>query len=304
MNRTKTVLTGIDFSYCSGDALRQAHRVAAWNRAELHAIFVVDVPAYQPAPHPLIPFPLPTQVDLAEEARARWPKFAAECGVVGTRFTVAVGNPRSEILSAVEAMKPDLLVLGTHSHSDRDRGIGTTAAGLLRRAETKVLLVREGHRGPVVAIAAFVDFSPTSLEALDQAVRVAAEDGAALHIVHLYDDPWKDLRAGHVVATHRSDFAAKMSRGVEDQLREFCRPLGRETEALKATFHGVQHDQRWEGQGRGIAGFVRRHAVGLAVLGVRSSWNVRDFVVGSTAERVCRDAGCSILTVRPVRAAD
>lgn len=41
-------------------------------------------------------------------------------------------------------------------------------------------------------------------------------------------------------------------------------------------------------------------SIDLAVLGVRSTWNARDFLMGSTAERICRDAGCSILTVRPV----
>lgn len=96
------------------------------------------------------------------------------------------------------------------------------------------------------------------------------------------------------------DFDAKLRQSVEPRLKEFCETLAHEMNALKARYHGFQHGERWEGLGSGITGFLAHHGVDLAVLGVRSTWNARDFFMGSTAERVCRDAGCSVLTVRPV----
>ncbi|NUQ52990.1 MAG: universal stress protein [Phycisphaerales bacterium] len=301
MDRLKTVLAAVDFSMCSSDAFRQATRIAAWNEAELHALHVVNVPAYRPIPHPFIPFDLPTQDQLAHDAYRRWEDFAPACeGKSQARFTVAVGSPRSEILQAVETLKPDLLVMGTTSVLDRKRGIGTIAAACVRRAETKVLLVREEQSGPFKDVAAFVDFSETSREALAQAVRVAAQDGAALHVVHIYDDPWHGVPRTGIITANMPDFDSKLRESVEQRLREFCEPLAHEMNALKANYHGFQHDEHWEGYGSGITGFIARHGVDLAVLGVRSTWNARDFFMGSTAERVCRDAGCSILTIRPV----
>lgn len=301
MDRLKTILVGVDFSLCSSDALRQATRIAEWHRAELHAIHVVDVPLYRPVPHPLIPYKLPTQDQMVQDAHRRWAAFAPDCEEKATaRFTVTVGSPRGEILRSVEAMKPDLLVLGTNSVLDAKRGIGTTAAACVRRAETKVLLVREDQSRPFTHVAAFVDYSSTSLEALTQAVRVAAQDEATLHFVHIYDDPWHGVPRMDVVNANMPDFDAKMRQAVEQRVREFSRPLAHEMNALKARYHGFQHDERWEGYGSGIAGFIATHGVDLAVLGVRTTWNARDFLMGSTAERVCRDADCSILTVRPV----
>lgn len=301
MDRLKTILAAFDFSPCSSVAFRQAARVTAWNSATLHALHVVNVPAYRPVPHPFIPFDLPTQDDLVRDAYRGWEEFAPTCdGKAKAEFRVALGSPRGEILRAVEAMKPDLLVMGATSVLDRKRGIGTTAAACVRRSETKVLVVREEQTRPFRDVAAFVDFSETSREALAQAVRVAAQDDAALHVVHIYDDPWCGWTSPVAHQANMPDHQEKYKRAVEDRLRSFCEPITHEMNALKAHYHGFKHDDRWEGQGQGITGFIAHHGIDLAVLGVRSTWNARDFFMGSTAERVCRDAGCSILTVRPV----
>lgn len=303
MDRLKTILAAVDFSMCSSDAFRQAARIAAWQGAALHALHVVNVPAYRPVPHPFIPFDLPTQDQLVHDAYRRWEDFAPACESKSkAQFTVAIGSPRGEILQAVEATKPDLLVMGTTSVLDRKRGIGTIAAACVRRAETKVLLVREEQSGPFKDVAAFVDFSETSRDALAQAVRVAAQDGAALHVVHIYDNPWHGVPRTGVITANMPDFDAKLRQAVEQRLQEFCEPLAHEMNALKARYHGFEHGEHWEGYGSGITGFIAHHGIDLAVLGVRSTWNARDFFMGSTAERVCRDAECSILTVRPVPA--
>lgn len=302
MDRLKTILAAVDFSLCSSDAFRQAARLAAWNGAKLHSLHVVNVPAYRPVPHPFIPFDLPTQDDLVHDAYRRWEDFAPACeGKAKAEFRVALGSPRGEILRAVEETKPDLLVMGATSVLDRKRGIGTTAAACVRQAETKVLLVREEQTTPFKSVAACIDFSATSHEALEQAARVAAQDGAALHVVHVYDNPWHGMPRSDIVDANMPDFDARMKEAVAARLREFCEPLAHEMNALKAHFHGVQHDEHWSGHGDGLVGFIHHQGVDLAVLGVRSSWNARDFLWGSTAERVCRDAACSILTVRPAK---
>ncbi len=300
MDRLKTILVAVDFSLCSTDAFRQAARIAAWNNAKLHALHVVNAPTTLPGRRAFIPFDLPTQDQLVHDAERRWEDFAPACeGKAKAEFSIVVGSQRGEILRAVEAMKPDLLVMGTNSVLDRKRGIGTTAAACVRQAETKVLLVREEQTSPFTSVAACIDFSATSRLALEQAVRVAAQDGAALHVMHVYDNPWHGMPRSDIVDANMPDFDAKMKEAVAARLREFCQPLAHEMNALKAHFHGVQHDEHWSGHGDGLVGFIHHQGVDLAVLGVRSSWNTRDFLWGSTAERVCRDAGCSILTVRP-----
>jgi nucleotide-binding universal stress UspA family protein len=303
MNRLGKILAAIDFSPCSADAFRQACRIADWNRAELHAIHVLNIPAVGPAEYPFLPIPAPPREELEHAARRNWEGFVSDSPAKArAQFHLVIGSPRAEILSAVESLKPDLLVIGATSVLDRKRGIGSTAAACVRRADCKVLVVREQQPPGFRNIAAFLDFSATSREALEQAVRICAQDGASLHLVHLYPDPWHGMYRPEVVAQNMPDFEARMRQAVERRMAEFAAPLARELQSLKARYHAVQHDEHWNGQADGIGKFISEQGIDLAVLGVRSTWNARDFFMGTTAQRVCRDAACSILTVRPVEA--
>ena len=55
----------------------------------------------------------------------------------------------------------------------------------------------------------------------------------------------------------------------------------------------------YQGHGWGITEFTKQVDGALVVLGTRGRTNLRDVLLGSTAERVVRDAPCSILAVRP-----
>jgi len=316
MDRLKTVLVAVDFSPCSADAFRQAARVAAWTgdgRASLAAMHVVAMPSYMPTPHALLPFDLPMQADFVTEARRQWEQFAPECAAKpAAAFDIEIGSPRERILERVRRDKPDLLVMGSHSSLDAAKNIGATAAACVQGAESKVLLVRKGHAGPFKTVVACIDFTDTSRRALEQAIRVAARDDAALHILHAFDDPWfgEDLPAR--IGDNMPDFRPQYKRAVEDRLRSFCEPHAHEISALKAVFHCIESEWRVGGYGHSIVALLKR--VGgnvpagdagdvdrgnLAVLGTRAKWNLRDFFWGTTAEHVIRSAPCSILAIKP-----
>lgn len=77
----------------------------------------------------------------------------------------------------------DLLVLGAHRISPADRSAGTLATACVRKAMASVLLVKDPHAGSFRSVVACIDFSPTSLKALEQAVRLALQDQAVLHVL-------------------------------------------------------------------------------------------------------------------------
>ena len=60
----------------------------------------------------------------------------------------------------------------------------------MQRAQTKVLVVREAASEPFRSVVACIDFTEVSKFALEQAIRIAAQDSAALTILHVYADPW------------------------------------------------------------------------------------------------------------------
>lgn len=293
MDRLAKILVAVDFSPCSADAFREAARIAAWSRASLEALHVVDPSLFTSIPpDPLMPVGL-----LIEEAREQWGKFIPDCTArAATHLTIEVGRPRDLIVERVRLGKPDLLVVGAHSDLDAHRAIGGNAAACVQHAETKVLIVRESQAGPFKSVVACVDFSETSRLALEQAIRVAAQDDAAVHILHVYTDPWRGRSASAQAPADLPSFRRTHQQAVEDHLQRFCEPMTHEIGALRAEFHALLSSSH----GEGIIAFVQRHGCDLAVLGTRATWNLRDFLWGSTAERVVRECPSSVLTVKPM----
>lgn len=300
MDHPKTILVAVDFSPCSAAALREATRIAAWTNAEVRAVHVVDVTASVAVPQALMPMGAPLlpmlQEDLAGRARRRWKEFLRNAdGRAGTTLTVEFGSARQHILNIVRRDRPDLLVIGAHSDADAGRGVGPTAAACAQRAETKVLVIREAQAGPFRSVVACVDFSGASRVAVEQAISIAAQDGAALHMLHVYSDPWHGAEPPDAVKRHMPDFSGQFQESMTRELKRFCEPLSHELNALKPEYHAVQAPRHADG----ILRFARGRGCDLVVLGTRGTWNLRDFFWGSTAERVVRECPSCVLALKP-----
>jgi universal stress protein E len=298
------ILVAVDFSPCSAAAFREAQRLAAWLGASVTALHVVT-PAPTLVPDPVgigsLAIPLPTDDQLMASARRRWTEFAESCGGAGgARFTIEVGNPRDEILEVVRRERPRMLLVGASGTADAHRGIGTTAAACAQRAATQVMVVRQGAGGPFRSVVACVDFADASRLALEEAIGIATADGSALHILHVYQDPWHWQEPSDEAKRNMPDFAEAYHTALERRVKKFCGPLAHELGALKATIHAVQAP----GYADGIKAFISANHCDLAVLGTRGKFNLRDFFWGSTAERVVREALCSVLAVKPRVSAD
>lgn len=298
MDSIKSILVAVDFSPCSREALRQAVRIAAWNGASVTALHVIDMSVFAAIPDPLVAagVPVPPFEELTSAAQERWSKFACDCpGRASVQFEVEIGTPRDRILERTYHDKPDLLLIGAHSETDKGRVIGATAGACVQRAASKVIVVREGQAGKFRSVVACVDFSDASRVALEQAVRIAAQDDATLHVLHVYSDPWHGLDKPAEVRDVMPDFPERFERAVEDRLRAFCGPLAHEMRALKAQFHAKLSPNHSEA----IIAFAQTTGCELVVLGTRGKWSLRDFFWGSTAERVVRECPCSVLAIKP-----
>jgi len=299
MNSEKLVLAAVDFSPCSEAAFREAKRVAGRLGASLSVIHVI-APAYQVEPNPTWPtglaIALPTDRDRIARAHRRWSQFADKCGGAnGARFSVEFGNPRDQLLEGVRRERPTMLMVGACAAEDAYRGIGTTAAACAQYAATPVMVVREGITGPFKSVVACIDFGDTSRRVLEQAIAIATEDGAALHILHVFEDPWHGAGPTDDIAKNMPEFADTYRKAIERQMQEFCEPVTHELGALKPTFHAIEAASHAEG----ISAFITARRCDLAVVGTRSKFKLREYFWGSTAERVVRDAKCSILAVKP-----
>lgn len=304
MDAEPRIIAAVDFSPCSAAALRRAARAAEWKHGRLTVLHVLDVRPTLAADlfiPEILGFPATPDRDAMAETRSQWAGFARDCGVPPeTAFSIEIGIPRDEIVAAAQRERPALLAIGAHGGDDGGRGMGTTASACVQWSPAPVLVVRPDGGGPFRSVAACVDFSETSRRALDEAVSLALEDAAALHVLHVYTSPWGKRQAPDQTRRNMPEFEVKYREAVEQRLREFCTPLAHELNACRAQFYALEAP----GHAAGILRFVGERGCDLVVLGTRGRWNVRDMVWGSTAERVVREAKCSALVVQPARLAD
>ena len=296
MSRWQSIVVGVDFTPCSATALKQAVRVAERNQARLQVVHIIETLVVMDLEEALTPFQTDIRAGLVRDVRTAWQGFTAEIpGASAVELEVEINNPVTAILRRVRAQAADLLVLGMHGTSPPDRGAGTLATACARKAMASVLLVRDSHAGPFRSVVACVDFSATSRKALEQAVRMAAQDGAALHVLHVFHAPWHRLHYRAPTPQASPDYQKQYRDGLRRRLEAFCEPCLAQMAHLKPQYEVFDY----QGHGWGITEFTKQVDGALVVLGTRGRTNLRDVLLGSTAERVVRDAPCSVLTVKP-----
>lgn len=293
MNDLKQVLVGVDFSPCSATALRQATRIAKWSQARLKVVHVLETLLVVDIQEAMSVMQEDIVNMLMADAKQSWQAFAAKIPGAGSLpFEVEINSAVAGLTRRAGEEGVGLLVIGTHGPEVK-KAVGPVATGCVRRSPSDVLLVQEPHDRPYTTVIACVDFSPTSHRAVEQAAAVAARDSATLYVIHAYSAPWHKSALKKSPAT--TDLDVRYRDMMLARLQEFCKPMGAEMTYLKPRYQLVEHDSH----AHGIGQFARQIGADLVVLGKRGKTNLRDVFLGSTAERVLRDAPCSILAVRP-----
>jgi len=291
MNRLKSILVGVDFSECSKAALQQAARMAQWNGATLHVLHVIEsmvVTELAAALKVSVEQQRQTVVTGARHELTRWLGNTDALGNFKT--DIVIGIPLDEILKQIRQVGADLVVLGATGATGAPRGAGTLAVKVLRKAAAKVMLVAGPHAQPFQNVVACVDFSPTARKAVEQAQRVATQDGSEVHFLHVFHGPWHRLNYGRETPEASPDFQKQYVDMLQRQLNEFVGDM-----------RGVQarcvlHDA--SSYGLGIADFARQVKGDLIILGNKGRTNLRYVLLGSTAERLMSELPCSVLCVR------
>jgi nucleotide-binding universal stress UspA family protein len=297
MENLKTVVVGVDFTAPSRTALLQAIRIAGWSGARVKAAYVLDTVVTIEVEAAMSPMALQVTDTLVKESLDAWRAFAARVpGAEKVPFHCEVNNRGFGFVHYLRDAKADLVMIG--AYADRpDTGFGTMAAACVRHGPCDTLIVREGQTGAFTRVVVGVDFSPTSLVALERAVRIATQDGAAVDVVHVYRSPWRELAIlGEPTAIAPTPAQEReYEAGLASRLKEFATPLEHELGYLKARY--IVHAD--EGHRSGLAAYAETSKADLLVLGTRGRTNLRDMLLGSTAEKTLRHAKCSVLAVRP-----
>ncbi|MFO0829697.1 MAG: universal stress protein [Phycisphaerales bacterium] len=292
MTHRKSIVVGIDYSDGSRAALATATAIAATTGAEVHAVHVIDALAALDLEAALASSGESARERLVTGARTEWHAFSAAVpGGTAALFELRTDNRLAGLYSVAEMREADLLVIGAGAEPGR---VGSLAIPCVRHSKRDVLVVRGADAG-VRTIVACVDFSTASRDALSHAASLATDLGAALHVLHVFDEPWRSLHAGAAGVDADGSLARGYADATQARMRDFTRDLGATLGGRKATCSVVR--------GSDIAASIEQYArdVGadLIAIGTRGRTTLRDLLLGSVAERVIRDSTRSIFAVKP-----
>lgn len=143
MPTIRHILCPIDFSEFSRHALDQALAIAHHHRARVTVAHIVPpiTPLLPMGEAPMYPPVIYDKDDLAE-LRLALERFAAQEGDIDVDTRVIEGNAVAEIVALADALRVDLLVMGTHGRSGFQRLLlGSVTERVLLKARCPVLTV-------------------------------------------------------------------------------------------------------------------------------------------------------------------
>ena len=295
MTAFRHVLCPIDLSGISPHAVDHAAALARAYGARLTLLYVFVNRPTMDLPPLVLEHP-----DRDRLAAAMRDAAANVPAAVEVQFLVQEAeSAHEEILRQLSQTGAGLLVMGSHGRSGFQRFfLGSVTEKVIRKAGCPTLVVPP--RAPDVApdapvqfrrILCPVDFSESSLAALDRALDVAHDAGARLTLLHVIEMP-PELRedamgAGFDVDRIRAAAEAEALRRLRDLAAARARP-GCTIETVVA-------------EGRSYREVLRAAAertADLIVMGVHGRGAIDLAVFGSTTHHVIRAASCPVLVVR------
>jgi len=211
---------------------------------------------------------------------------------------VRVARPHLEIAKAARDLKTDVIVISTHGHTGLKRVIlGSTADRVVRHATCPVLTVRAipaGKKSPSVKgrslapvfkrILLPVDFSEDATDSVRFAGNLAKLMRAKLTLLH-------------VVASLPLN-AARYRAEIREYDAEIKAEAKTKLQALAATIPGVKTQLliRQETPFHGVIDAAEELDTDLIVIPTRGFTGLKNFFLGSTAEKVVRNATRPVLT--------
>ncbi len=132
------------------------------------------------------------------------------------------------------------------------------------------------------------DGSDRALEAADRAIELAAGMDATVHVLNVIEDIDAIVpplsREQIDVQQHAEEYAEEITEEVAD----VAETAG--VECVTAVEKGVPHEK--------IASYADRNDIGLIVIGSAGRTSLKDALLGSTAERVSRNADVPVMIIR------
>jgi nucleotide-binding universal stress UspA family protein len=280
----------VDFFPASDKAVSYAAGLASQYGAKVHLLHVVT-PIIAAANE----YPLNTsEMIKAMEDNARREVAALVDRLKAAKVPVAsevrVGDVHDEIKRSIEVVNPDLVVMGTHGRRGVERWfMGSTTEGLLRHSPVPLLTIAANDKSLTEPrfrrILVTTDFSEGTADALAYAFSMAQENDSCITLLHVVNDVAADLSG---------EYREPLARGIQKELEELV-------PAEAKNWCDVETRVETGMPYRIILRILEDEKIDLVVMNIHGKGMLDRALLGSTAERIVRAAGCPVMLVPPLK---
>ena len=297
MRQINRILCPVDFSDVSRQAIDHAVLMARWYKARITALHVTNPMVIPSTDFTVVGYgPAVALTDEEiKEAREQVVAYFSVAKLIDVDVLIDGGHPANRILERAASLPADLIVIGTHGMGGFERLVlGSVTEKVLRKASCPVMTVpphaQTTSQLPFKRLLCPVDFSDSSLAALELALSLAQEGDAQLTILHVFE--WsadgEPLTNRHfAVPEYRreveNEYGGKLQALVPDSVRTWCRPTTR-----------IAHGKAY----REILAAATQDGADLIVMGAHGGNALDAVLFGSTTSQVVRRATCPVLTLR------
>ena len=295
----KTIVCTTDFSDFSNRAIPFGVALAREFGAKLYLCHVIDLSSVAMYGEGFSD-PLMLESKITDYAHKHLQDLIGDTDIAWESL-ISVGHTADEIALIAKEKGADLVVSATHGRSGLKRLIlGSVTERLMRTLPCPMYIVRSLERdlaAPVMAemklkrILVGCDFSTDSDLAVQYGISLAQEFQTELHLAHVlepsvYKDMLTQTAAGGDSGREglREKLTQKLKSMVPEEARQWCTP-----ETLLLAGHPSDE----------LTKYAVVNDMDLIVLGVRGHSVMESLLVGSTTDRVVRQAPCPVLSVRP-----
>jgi nucleotide-binding universal stress UspA family protein len=137
------------------------------------------------------------------------------------------------------------------------------------------------------------DFSESAKDALPFAIDLAQKYGAALHLVHVYQDPshMAEFEISSNIKTDWIRIAQSLGKETENKLRALCQEVAHQVKPCQyKMIRGIPYLE--------IIRYAKENRIDLIVLASHGLSGLEHVLFGSTAERVLRESPCPVLVIK------
>ena len=293
----KTIVCTTDFSDFSNRAVPSGVALAKEFGAKLYLCHVIDLSSVAMYGEGFSD-PLMLETKITDYAHEHLQDLIGDTDIAWESLT-SVGHTADEIAHIAKEKGADLVVSATHGRSGLKRLIlGSVTERLMRTLPCPMYIVRSLEREPAAPAMADMklkrilvgcDFSADSDLAVQYGISLAQEFQTELYLAHVLEPTvYKDMLTQAVGVPDpeglRDELTRKLEGMVPAEAKQWCKP-----ETLLLAGHPSDE----------LTKYAVVNKMDLIVLGVRGHSVMESLLVGSTTDRVVRQAPCPVLSVRP-----